>query len=153
MKRVIASVCAAGLIALNFSSSGLAEEMCLSAAEIGDAGRMVAVMATGAALRRCAHCIGTDRYAQVLSRYEAAGLMHDFRKAQDTIKGREKYEYADSVVRQSARKYSEMLSSGCDACKRTADLLDGLTSPAAVVKFYEEQATKLSKLPAVRRCP
>ena len=108
-------------------------------------------MATGAALRRCQQCLGPEKYALALGHYEAAGLMRDFRKAQDVIPLRERYELVDGIVREAARDYAEALSEGCDACNAMAASLEGLTSPQATSKFYEGRTQALTQ--AVKQCP
>jgi hypothetical protein len=78
----MALIAVAGLLpAGGFVEAAMAQETCLSAAEISTAGLLTTVMATGVALRRCQPCLGSERYAQAVDRYEAAGLMRDFRQA------------------------------------------------------------------------
>ena len=108
-------------------------------------------MATGGALRRCQQCLGPEKYAQAVGNYEAAGLMRDFRQAQDVITLPERYELVDGIVREAARDYSETLSRDCDACNAMAASLEGLTSPQGTAKFYEGRAQALT--PAVKQCP
>ena len=148
MKSKLAAACV-GLLLAGAIVDVASAETCLSAAEIGVAGQLTTVMATGVALRRCQQCLGPEKYAQAVDRYEAAGLMRDFRKAQDAIALRERYEMVDGIVRQSARDYSETLSTGCDACNAMAASLEGLTSPQAKAKFYEGRIQAL----AVKQCP
>jgi len=128
-----------------------AQETCLSPKEIGVAGQLTAVMATGAALRRCQQCLGPEKYAQAVDHYEAAGLMRDFRKAQDSISRRERYELVDGLVRAAARDHSETLSADCGACNAMAGSLEGLTSPQATAKFFEGRKQALAQ--AVKQCP
>ena len=112
---------------------------------------MISVMATGAALRHCAECLGPDRYGQAVADYDAAGLMRDFRHAQDAMTSRERYEYSDGIVRETARTYSEKLSANCDACAKMADTLTSLQTPEAREKFYAPQTSELRK--TAKQCP
>jgi hypothetical protein len=151
MKSKPALACVGLLFATVVAHAENAPETCLSAAEIGVAGQLTTVMATGVALRRCQQCLGPEKYAQAVDRYEAAGLMRDFRKAQDSIALRARYVLVDGIVRQAARDYSETLSAGCNACKGMAASLEGLTSSQARTNFYEGPTRTLAQ--AVKRCP
>jgi hypothetical protein len=77
--------------------------------------------------------------------------MRDFRKAQDVITLRERYELVDGIVRAAARDYSETLSRDCDACNAMAASLKGLTSPQATAKFYEGRTQALAQV--AKQCP
>lgn len=148
----MALIAVAGLLpAGGFVEAAMAQETCLSAAEISTAGLLTTVMATGVALRRCQPCLGSERYAQAVDRYEAAGLMRDFRQAQGSIAPRERYELVDGIVRRAARDYSETLSKDCDACAAMAAALEGLTSPVAIGKFYAGRSQALAQ--TVKLCP
>ena len=150
MTSKLALACVGLLLAGAIARGENAPEMCLSAAETSVAGLLTTVMATGAALRRCQQCLGPEKYAQAVDHYEAAGLMRDFRKAQDVITSRERYELVDGIVREAARDYSEALSKDCDACKTMSAALEGLTSPQATAKFYEGRTQALAQ--AVKQC-
>lgn len=151
MKLKLAPACVGLIFAGAIVDAARAQEACLSAAEIGVAGQLMTVMATGVALRRCQQCLGPEKYAQAVDHYEAAGLMRDFRKAQDAISRRERYELVDGLVREAARDYSETLSTDCGACNAMAASLEGLTSPQATAKFYEGRTQALAQ--AVKQCP
>ena len=151
MKSKLAPLCVGLLLAGAIADAARGQETCLSAAEISAAGQLTTVMATGAALRRCQQCLGPAGYAQAVDRYEAAGLMRDFRQAQDVIAPRERYELVDGIVREAARDYSEALSKDCSACNAMAASLEGLTSPQAAAKFYEGRRQALAQ--TVKRCP
>ena len=151
MKPAIVSVLAFASMSLIPAPDGSAAPVCLSAAEIAQTGRVISVMAIGGALRHCAECLGPDRYGQVTADYEGAGLMRDFRTAQDAITTRERYEYSDGIARDMARSYSEKLSADCDACANLAGKLKSLRTPEAREAFYEPQAAELRK--TARQCP
>jgi hypothetical protein len=151
MKSKRALACVGLLLTGAIAHAGSAQETCLSPTEIGVAGQLTAVMATGVALRRCQQCLGPEKYAQAVDHYEAAGLMRDFRKAQDAISRRERYELVDGLVREAARDYSETLSTDCGACNAMAASLEGLTSPQATAKFYQGRTQALAQ--AVKQCP
>jgi hypothetical protein len=152
MKSKRALACVGLLVAAAMAHAENAQAMCLSAAEIGVAGQLTTIMATGVALRRCQQCLGPEKYGQAVDHYETAGLMRDFRKAQDAIALRERYELVDGIVREAARDYSEALSTDCDACNAMAVSLVGLTSPQATAKFYEGRTTQ-ALAQAVKQCP
>ena len=151
MTSKLALACVGVLLAAAIAHAENAQETCLSPTEIGIAGQLTTVMATGAALRRCQQCLGPEKYAQAVGHYEAAGLMRDFRQAQDVITLRERYELVDGIVREAARDYSETLSTDCDACNAMAALLKGLTSPQSTAKFYEGRTQALAQV--VKQCP
>ena len=151
MKAKLAPACVGLLLAGAIVQAASAQETCLSAAEIGVAGQLTTVMATGAALRRCQQCLGSEKYAQAVDHYESAGLMRDFRKAQDAITLRDRYELVDGIVRAAARDYSDTLSTDCDACNAMAASLQGLTSPQATAKLYEARTQALAQ--TVKQCP
>ena len=151
MKAKLAPACVGLLLASAIVHAASAQETCLSTAEISVAGQLTTVMATGAALRRCQQCLGPEKYAQAVDHYESAGLMRDFRKAQDAITPRERYELVDGIVREAARDYADTLSTNCDACSAMAASLQGLTSPQAVAKFYEGRTQALAQV--VKQCP
>ena len=151
MKSKLLPACVGLILAGGIGNAAGAEEVCLSAVEIGVAGQLTTVMATGAALRRCQQCLGPYGYAQAVGRYEAAGLMREFRKAQDAIAPRERYEVVDGIVREAARDYAETLSADCAACNAMAASLEPLTSPQATARFYEEPTRALAK--KVKQCP
>lgn len=146
-----AIVCVLALASMLPAPEGAAAPVCLSAAEIAQTGRVISVMAIGAALRHCADCLGPDRYGQATADYESAGLMRDFRTAQDAITTRERYEYSDGIARDMARSYSEKLSADCDACAKLAARLQSLRTPEAREAFYAPQAAELRK--TARQCP
>lgn len=130
-----------------------AESPCLSRTEIHDVARMGSVMAIGGALRRCSVCLG-DKYQATVDRYEASGLLVEFRRSEAALRtSQEKFEYADDLVRVAARKHASDLSADCNACKETAALIDELSSGEARSKLYDAEAGKIEKLPAYRRCP
>jgi len=151
MTSKLALACVGLLLAGALARAENAPEICLSPAETSVAGQLTTVMATGAALRRCQQCLGPEKYAQAVDHYEAAGLMRDFRKAQDSIAVRERYVLVDGIVRQAARDYSETLSADCDACNGMAASLEGLTSSQARTNFYEGPTRTLAQ--AVKQCP
>lgn len=140
--------------AMGYSGPAAAGE-CLSAPELLLVGRMASIMAVGVAVQRCGTCVGQDEYQHTLATYESAGLLADFWKAQKTLSASApaKSEYIDNVVRQSARTYSAKLSGECEACKRTASALQGLSSGPAREKFYETETDELAKSPGVKACP
>ena len=144
-----------GLIAGVATQSPAAADECLSGVQLHDVTRMASVMGIGAALRRCGQCLGADQYAQTLEQYDAAGLMRDFAAARVTLQSAERHtaEYADSIVRQHARTYAETLSSNCDACRKTADLVMSLSSADARGKFYADESAGLASSSDVKLCP
>ena len=127
-------------------------EQCLTHDEAALSARMASVMSIGAALQRCGSCLG-ERYAAVVQRYEDDGLMKDFWAAQVKIKGQEKIEYVDDLVRQAARDKTANLSASCDSCRSMADTLDDLKSDEARVKFYESEQADLAKVRIFKSCP
>ena len=146
-----------GLVAgvAGFAGPSAAADECLSRAQLHDVTRMASVMGIGAAVRRCGHCFGADKYAQTLEQYDAAGLMRDFSAAQVTLAGAEPHsaQYGDSIVREHARTYAETLSGNCDACRKTADLVKSLSSAEARDKFYEHEGAGLASSSDVKLCP
>jgi hypothetical protein len=74
-----------------------------------------------------------------------------FRKAQDAITLRERYELVDGIVRETARDYSDTLGTDCDACNAMAASLQGLTSPQAMAKFYAGRTHAFAH--KVKQCP
>jgi hypothetical protein len=143
----------AALVIFSGGSAAVAADQCLTASELSEYGCMASVMGLGAALRKCAACLGPDRYARTLQHYDAAGLMRDFWRAQASVKGREKIEYVDTIVRQSARQYSETLSGTCEACNRAAEVLDGLSSEPSRRTYYAAQGNELGRSAGVSACP
>lgn len=127
-------------------------EQCLTRDEAVLSARMASVMSIGAALQRCGSCLG-ERYAAVVQRYEDDGLLNDFWAAQAKIKGQEKIEYVDGLVRQAARNKTANLSASCDSCRSMAETIDGLKSDEARVKFYESEQADLGKLRIFKSCP
>jgi hypothetical protein len=127
-------------------------EQCLTHDEVALSARMAAVMSIGAALQRCGSCLA-ERYAGVVQRYEDEGLLKDFWAAQAKIKGQEKIEYVDDLVRQAARSRTGDLSASCDACQAMADTLEGLKSEEARSKFYEMEQGEVVKARSYKSCP
>ena len=151
MTSKLALACLGLFLAGTIAHAENAADMCLSPTETIVAGLLTTVMATGAALRRCQQCLGPEKYGQTVGHYDGAGLMRDFRKAQDVITSRERYELVDGIVRDAARAYSETLSKDCEACNAMAASLEGLTSPQSTANYYEGRTQALAQ--AVKQCP
>ncbi len=115
---------------------------------------MVSIMAMGAAVRRCAACLGPDRHPRAVQQYDSSGMLKDFWKAQSGLPlGNEKGDYIDTTVRSEARNYTAHLSGDCDACRRMADELDKLSTPEAREAFYKTETEELVKAHALKACP
>jgi hypothetical protein len=134
------------------SSFAAQTEQCLTPDEVTLSARMASVMSLGAALQRCGTCLG-ERYAEVVQRYEGEGLLKDFWAAQKKIKGQEKVEYVDDLVRQAARNKTADLSASCESCNAMADTLNHLASDDARSKFYESEQGELGKVRIFKSCP
>lgn len=145
-------VCFAG--GMGCGGSAAADE-CLSAPELLQVGRMASIMAVGAAVQRCGACLGPEKYQQTLANYESAGLLKDFWNAQKKLdaSGPVKNEYIDNIVRQSARTYTAKLSGECDACRKTASAVEGLSSAQEREKLYAAETNDLTKSPGLKTCP
>jgi hypothetical protein len=151
--RSIAIACAC-LAAFATAGQTAAADQCLTAVEVGDVGRMVSIMAMGAAVRRCAACLGPDRHPRAVQQYDSSGMLKDFWKAQSGLPlGNEKGDYIDTTVRSEARNYTAHLSGDCDACRRMADELDKLSTPEAREAFYKTETEELVKAHALKACP
>jgi hypothetical protein len=155
MRRAVICACVWSA-ALVTGGTVAATDQCLSPGELSNVGRMASVMAMGAAVRRCSRCLGPDRYRQITKTYESEGLMDDFWQAQKAIaeeQDRDKFDYVDQLVRDSAREYSATLSADCDACQKTAALLKRLASESERAAFYRTEAATLAQDRKVRSCP
>lgn len=128
-------------------------EQCLTVRELQDVAHMGAVMGIGGGLRRCGHCLG-ERYQSTVDKYETTGMLVEFRRSESAIQStREKFEYADNLVRTTARKYAGDISADCRACEQSADLIASLSSEEARTKLYGDVAETITKLPSYRKCP
>ena len=146
------AITAAVLLATT-STVHAAGDQCLTPSELQDAARMSAIMGLGGALKRCGSCLG-DRYQETVDKFEASGMLLDFRRSEAAIQSsREKFFYADDLVRVGARKYASDLSADCNACAATADLASGLSSEEARGKLYDAEAERITKLSSFKRCP
>lgn len=127
-------------------------EQCLTHDEATLSARMASVMSIGAALQRCGSCLG-ERYADAVKRYEDDGLLKDFWAAQAKIKGQDKIEYVDDLVRQAARSKTADLSASCTSCNAMADTVSNLVSDEARDKFYASEQGELAKVRIFKSCP
>jgi len=135
------------------SMAHAADEQCLTPSELHDAARMSATMGLGGALKRCGTCLG-DRYQPTVDKFEASGMLLDFRKSEAAIQSsKEKFFYADDLVRVGARKYASDLSADCNACAATADIASGLSSDESRAKLYDAEAQRITKLSSYKSCP
>ncbi len=142
-----------GVVTIAWAQSAHADEQCLSQSELRDVARMGTVMGLGGALRRCGTCLD-DRYQTAVDKYEASGMLVEFRRAEAAIQtSRPKYEYADGLVRVAARKYAGHLSADCNACTQAAAAVGRLSSAAARAQLYEAEAERIKKLPGFKGCP
>ena len=129
------------------------DEQCLTKSELEDTARMSATMGLGGALKRCGACLN-DRYQATVDKFEASGMLTDFRRSEAAIQSsREKFFYADDLVRVGARKYAADLSADCKACAATAEIANGLGTNEARAKLYQEEAVRLKALSAFKSCP
>ena len=134
------------------ASEAQASQQCLSRSERLEVAQMASVMGIGAALQRCTACLGS-RYQATLDHYEANHLLEDFRIAEASITQKSKFDFADGLVRQSARDYAYDLSADCNACAKAADTIDSLDSAERRSEFYAKEAARLAARPELKDCP
>jgi hypothetical protein len=152
MRSPLIMVCVWSAAVVAGEGRAAAAEQCLSAADLGNVGRMASVMAMGVAVQRCSQCLGPESYPQTVRTYEAARLMDDFWKAKDALDG-ETLARLDAVVRDSARNFAATLSGNCDACRKMENILRGLSTAGARDKFYGTETDVIAKAPGVKTCP
>jgi hypothetical protein len=134
-------------------SNAIAAGGCLSKKELLNVARMGATMGVGGALNRCGHCLA-DRYQPTVQAYEASGMLAEFRRSESELpRDPAKADYADDLVRMSARAYANDMTADCAACEKLAGTIASLSAEEGRASFYKQRADALTKMPAFRRCP
>ena len=118
-------------------------QQCLSAAELNNVGRMAAAGGIALGIQQCAHCLTPERFKQSLKDFELAGFLNEFGRSQAAIKTlrQEEIDYIDSIFGPYVAAYGKALSSDCEACRKTANAVEGLALSLEARELIYQTAT------------